>query len=115
MIAPPDFPEKTMSLIPLQPLQDRVIVKRIEEDKDKKIGNMYVPDAAKEKPQEGVVLAVGQGFVTPAGTVLPIGVFEGDTVLFGKYSGNEVQIEINGIYETVLILKAEEIMAVRTA
>jgi len=104
-----------MPLIPLQPLQDRVIVQRVEEDKNKKIGSFYVPDAAKEKPQEGIVLAVGEGIVTPTGAILPIGVSEGDTVLFGKYSGNEVQIEINGQYETVLILKAEEIMARRTA
>jgi chaperonin GroES len=103
-----------MSLIPLQPLQDRVIVHRTEDEVDKKIGSFYVPDAAKEKPQEGIVLAVGEGIVTPAGTVIPIGVVEGDRVLFGKYSGNEVQVEIDGKYEAVLILRAEEIMAKRT-
>jgi chaperonin GroES len=103
-----------MPLIPLEPLQDRVIVHRTEEEIDKKIGTLFVPDAAKEKPQEGIVLAVGAGIVTPAGTVIPIGVVEGDRVLFGKYSGNEVQVEINGVYEAVLILRADEIMARRT-
>lgn len=102
-----------MSLIPLQPLQDRVIVKRIEEE-EKKIGSFYVPDVAKEKPQRGIVLAVGTGYVTPAGTVIPIGLEDGDTVLFGKYSGNEIAVVIDGKEEPLLILKADEIMARET-
>lgn len=100
-------------LIPLRPLQDRVIVKRTEVG-EKMIGSFVVPDVAKEKPQEGIVLAVGQGYVTPIGTYLPIGVEEGDTVVFGKYAGNEVELEVAGQPETLLILKADELMAVRT-
>jgi chaperonin GroES len=88
-------------------------VKRIEEN-EKKIGSFYVPDVAKEKPQEGIVLAVGSGIITLAGTVIPIGVVEGDTVVFGKYSGNEIEIVINGKPEMLLILKADEIMGVKT-
>jgi len=100
-------------LIPLQPLQDRVIVKRTEVG-EKMIGSFLVPDVAKEKPQEGIVLAVGEGYITPAGTLLPIGLVVGDRVLFGKYSGTEVDIELNGVSELVLILKAEEILGKRT-
>lgn len=99
-------------LIPLRPLQDRVIVKRIEVG-EKMIGSFVVPDVAKEKPQEGIVLAVGEGYITPTG-VLPIGVEEGDTIVFGKYSGTEVELEIDGKPDLLLILKADEIMAVRT-
>ena len=99
-----------MPLIPLEPIQDRIIVKRTEIG-EKKIGTFYVPDVAKEKPQEGIVLAVGSGYVTAAGTLLPLGISEGDRVLFGKYSGNEIEIEIGGIPEVLLILKADEIMA----
>lgn len=103
-----------MSLIPLRPLQDRVVVKRIEEEKEKKVGSFYVPDVAKEKPQEGIVLAVGEGYITPAGTLIPLSVQEGDTVLFGKYSGTEVNVVINGENVTLLILKADELLAIRT-
>jgi chaperonin GroES len=101
-----------MSLIPLRPLQDRVIVKRIEVG-EKQIGSFYVPDVAKEKPQEGIVLGVGEGYVTPVGTYLPIGVSVGDTVVFGKYSGTEIEIEIDGKPDTLLILKADELLGVR--
>lgn len=101
-----------MSLIPLRPLQDRVIVKRTDVG-EKMIGSFVVPDVAKEKPQEGIVLAVGEGYITPAG-LIPIGVQEGDTVIFGKYAGNEVEIEIGGQPDALLILKADELMAVRT-
>ncbi len=100
-----------MSLIPLRPLQDRVIVKRTEVG-EKMIGSFLVPDVAKEKPQEGIVLAVGEGYITPNG-LIPIGVQEGDRVVFGKYSGTEVDIEFEGVSELVLILKADEILGVR--
>lgn len=99
-----------MPLIPIEPIQDRVIVKRTEVG-DKMIGSFHVPDVAKERPQEGIVLAVGSGYVTAAGTLLPLGVVEGDRVLFGKYSGNEIEVDIDGVSELLLILKADEIMA----
>ena len=101
-----------MPLIPWRPLQDRVIVQRVEEDVEKKVGSFYVPDVAKEKPQRGIVLAFGTGYITPAGTVIPIGVVEGDSVLFGKYSGTEIEVEIDGKPEPLLILKADELLAV---
>ena len=101
-----------MPLIPLRPLQDRVIVKRTEVG-EKMIGSFLVPDVAKEKPQEGIVLAVGEGYITAAG-LIPIGVEEGDTVIFGKYAGNEVELEVDGQPASLLILKADELMAVRT-
>ena len=101
-----------MPLIPLRPLQDRVIVKRTEVG-EKMIGSFLVPDVAKEKTQEGIALAVGPGYVTPVGTYLPLGIEEGDIVVFGKYSGTEVDIEFDGNSELVLILKADEILAVR--
>jgi chaperonin GroES len=100
-----------MGLIPLRPLQDRIIVKRTEVG-EKMIGSFLVPDVAKEKPQEGIVLAVGEGYITAAG-LLPIGVHDGDTVIFGKYSGTEVELELDGKPDLLLILKADEIMAVR--
>jgi chaperonin GroES len=102
-----------MSLIPIEPLQDRIIVQRIEAG-EKQIGSFYVPDVAKEQPQEGIVLAVGDGIISASGSVIPIGVTEGDTVLFGKYSGVEIDVDISGKPEKLLILKADEILARRT-
>ena len=71
----------------IRPLQDRVLVKRIEEDLEKTKGGIIIPDTAKEKPQQGKVIAVGKGKVGDDGKVTPLDVKAGDTILFGKYSG----------------------------
>ena len=76
----------------IRPLQDRVIVKRIEEEEKSK-GGIIIPDTAKEKPQEGQVIAVGKGKVGDDGKVTPLDLKVNDRVLFGKYAGTEVNIE----------------------
>ena len=76
----------------IRPLQDRVIVKRLEEEEKTK-GGIIIPDSAKEKPQEGKVIAVGKGKVTEEGKVIPLDVKVGDKILFGKYSGTDVKID----------------------
>ena len=77
----------------IRPLHDRVLVKRIEEDMEKTKGGIIIPDTAKEKPQQGKVIAVGKGKVGEDGKVTPLDVKAGDTILFGKYSGSEIKID----------------------
>lgn len=91
----------------IRPLHDRVLVKRVEEQEVHR-GGIIIPDTAKEKPQEGKVVAVGDGKVLETGKRVPLDVKAGDRVLFGKYSGSEVKIED----EDYLILKEEEILGV---
>lgn len=93
----------------IRPLHDRVVVRRIEE-KEAVQGGIIIPDTAKEKPQEGEILAVGQGKRLEDGKIFPLDVKVGDRVLFGKYSGSEVPVKIEG--EDVLIMREEEILAV---
>ena len=76
----------------IRPLHDRLIVERIE-DTEQMVGGIIIPDTAKEKPQQGKVLAVGKGKVKDDGTVTPLDVKAGDTVLFGKYSGQEIKLD----------------------
>jgi len=76
----------------IRPLHDRIIVERIEEE-TKTAGGLIIPDTAKEKPQQGKIVAVGKGKTTEDGKVLPMDVKVGDKVLFGKYSGNEIKVE----------------------
>ena len=91
----------------LRPLHDRILVKRLAEG-DEKHGSIIIPDSAKEKPQEGRVIAVGTGKVTDEGKRLPLAVKEGDRILFGKYSGSEVKID----GAEYLIMKEEDILGV---
>ncbi len=91
----------------IRPLQDRVIVRRLEEEEKTK-GGIIIPDSAKEKPQEGKVLAVGKGKMTEEGKVIPLDVKVGDRVLFAKYSGTEVKIE----GEEHLIMREEDILGI---
>jgi chaperonin GroES len=91
----------------IRPLQDRVIVKRLEEEEKTK-GGIIIPDTAKEKPQEGKVIAVGKGKKTEDGKVIPLDVKAGDRILFGKYAGTEVKIE----GEEHLIMREEDILGV---
>lgn len=91
----------------VKPLQDRVLVKRLDEN-TKTAGGIIIPDTAKEKPSEGIVEAVGPGMVTPEGKVIPMSVKVGDKVLFGKWSGTEIKVK----GEDRLIIKEPEILAV---
>ena len=85
----------------------RIIVQRIEEG-EQKVGGIIIPDSAKEKPQQGKVKAVGKGKIKDDGTVLPLDVKEGDTILFGKYSGQEIKLD----GEEFLIMREDEVLAV---
>lgn len=91
----------------VRPLHDRLIVKRTAEEETSK-GGIIIPDTAKEKPQEGVVIAVGKGAVRDDGTVVPLDIKAGDTVLFGQYGGTEISIE----GEEHLILREDDILGV---
>ena len=91
----------------LRPLQDRVIVQRINEEEKTK-GGIIIPDTAKEKPQEGKVIAVGKGKIADDGKLLPTSLKAGDRILFGKYSGSE--IKLNG--EEYLIMREEDVLGV---
>ena len=91
----------------IRPLHDRILVKRMEEQEVRK-GGIIIPDTAKEKPQEGKVIAVGNGKVTEDGKRIPLDVKAGDKILFGKYSGNEVKIED----EEYVILREEDVLAI---
>ena len=84
--------EATLTKVKLQPLGDRVLVKPLEQ-KETKRGGIIIPDTAKEKPQEGQIVATGKGKTTEDGKVLPMDVKAGDKILYGKYSGNEVKID----------------------
>jgi len=77
----------------IRPLYDRIVVKRIDNDADKTAGGLYIPDSAKEKPQEGEVVAVGKGKRLEDGKVVPLDVQPGDRILFGKYSGSEIKLD----------------------
>jgi len=91
----------------LQPLHDRVLVKRVEEEQARH-GAIIIPDSAKEKPQEGKVIAVGKGRVSEAGKKTALDVKAGDRVLFGKYSGSEVKLD----GEEYLIMKEEDVLGI---
>ena len=91
----------------IRPLQDRVIIKRIEEEEKSK-GGIIIPDTAKEKPQEGKVVAVGKGKVNDDGKITPLDIKVNDRILFGKYSGSEINID----GEVHLIMREDHILGV---
>ncbi len=91
----------------VKPLQDRLVVKRIEEEEKTK-GGIIIPDAAKEKPQEGRVIAIGDGKILENGQRSPLSVKVGDKILFGKYSGTEIKID----GDEHLILREDDVLAV---
>jgi chaperonin GroES len=91
----------------IRPLHDRILVKRLEEQEVRR-GGIIIPDTAKEKPQEGKVIAVGNGKVGDDGKKIPLDVKGGDRILFGKYSGNEVKIED----EEYVIMREEDVLAI---
>jgi chaperonin GroES len=90
-----------------RPLHDRVLVRRVEAE-EKTAGGIIIPDTAKEKPQEGEVLAVGAGARDEAGKLVPLDVKEGDRILFGKWSGTEVRLD----GEDLLIMKESDILGI---
>src|SRR3989441_959857 len=91
----------------IRPLHDRLLVERLEEKEVKK-GGIIIPDTAKEKPQEGKVIAVGNGKVTDEGKKVPLDVKAGDKILFGKYSGSEVKLDD----KEYLIMREEDVLAI---
>jgi chaperonin GroES len=91
----------------VRPLRDRVLLERVAEE-EQKVGGIIIPDTAKEKPQQGKVIAVGNGRVNDKGEVLPLDVKAGDTVLFGKYSGSEIKVD----GKEYLIVREDEILGV---
>ena len=90
-----------------RPLHDRILVQRIEEG-EQKIGGIIIPDTAKEKPQQGKVIAVGNGKIKDDGARVPLDVKAGDTILFGKYSGQDIKLD----GEEYLIMREDEVLAV---
>jgi chaperonin GroES len=91
----------------VRPLHDRIIVERIEEG-EQKIGGIIIPDTAKEKPQQGKVIAAGNGKANDDGKRLPMDVKAGDTILFGKYSGQEIKLD----GEEFIIMREDEVLGV---
>jgi chaperonin GroES len=94
----------------IRPLYDRIVVKRIEQQEQMQ-GGLYIPDSAKEKPQEGEVVAVGKGKRLEDGKVIPLDVQPGDRILFGKYSGSDIKID----GEEYLIMREDEVLGVLDA
>ncbi|MCE2513958.1 MAG: co-chaperone GroES [Acidobacteria bacterium] len=93
--------------VKVRPLHDRIIVERIEES-EQQVGGIIIPDTAKEKPQQGKVIAAGKGKIKDDGTVTPLDVKAGDKVLFGKYSGQEIKLD----GDEYLIMREDEILGV---
>ena len=93
-----------------KPLHDRVLVKRLDSPEEDIRGGIVIPETAKEKPQEGEVIAVGDGKVADSGQVIPMAVNPGDRILFGKYSGSEVKIED----EEYMIMREDEVLGILT-
>src|SRR5260370_24520279 len=91
----------------IRALYDRIVVRRLEEQ-ETKVGGLFIPDSAKEKPQEGEVVAVGKGKRMEDGKVVPLDVQAGDRILFGKYSGSEIRID----GEELLIMREDEVLGV---
>jgi chaperonin GroES len=91
----------------IRPLYDRIVVKRIEEQ-ETKVGGLFIPDSAKEKPQEGEVVAVGKGKRLEDGKLVPLEVKKGDRILFGKYSGSEIRLD----GEEYLIMREDEVLGI---
>jgi chaperonin GroES len=94
----------------IRPLYDRIVVKRIETETEKTSGGLYIPDSAKEKPQEGEVVSVGKGKRLEDGKIVPLDVQPGDRILFGKYSGSEIKLD----GEDYMIMREDEVLGILT-
>ncbi|MDA1092525.1 MAG: co-chaperone GroES [Acidobacteria bacterium] len=92
----------------VRPLHDRLIVKRLDDAEEQKVGGIIIPDTAKEKPQQGKVIAVGKGKIKEDGGLQPMDVKKGDTILFGKYSGQEIKLD----GEEYLIMREDDVLGV---
>ena len=92
----------------IRPLYDRLVVKRIEDDTEKTAGGLFIPDSAKEKPQQGEVVAAGQGKRNDDGKLIALDVKAGDRILFGKYSGSDIKMDGN----EYLIMREDEVLGV---
>ena len=95
----------------IRPLYDRIVVKRIETEAEKTHGGLFIPDSAKEKPQEGEVVAVGKGKRLEDGKVVALDVQAGDRILFGKYSGSEIKLD----GEEYMIMREDEVLGILDA
>jgi len=92
----------------IRPLSNRVVVQRLESSSDRTSGGLYIPEVAKEKPTQGIVVAVGEGRYGNSGLLIPVDVSTGDRIIFGKYSGSDVQFE----GKELLIVREDEILGV---
>ena len=92
----------------IRPLYDRIVVKRIDDSAEKTASGLFIPDSAKEKPQEGEVIAVGQGKRADDGKLIPLDVKAGDRILFGKYSGSDIKLD----NEEYMIMREDEVLGV---
>ena len=92
----------------VRPLHDRIIVQRLEDDDEQQVGGIIIPDTAKEKPQQGKVVAVGKGKIKEDGGIQPMDVKDGDTILFGKYSGQEIKLD----GDDYLIMREDDVLGV---
>ena len=92
----------------IRPLYDRLVVKRLDEETEKTASGLFIPDSAKEKPQQGEVVAVGQGKRNDDGKLIPLDVKAGDRILFGKYSGSDIKMDGN----EYLIMREDEVLGV---
>jgi chaperonin GroES len=95
----------------IRPLYDRIVVKRLDNEAEKTSGGLFIPDSAKEKPQEGEVMSVGKGKRLEDGKVVPLDVQPGDKILFGKYSGSEIKLD----GEEFLIMREDEVLGILDA
>ena len=92
----------------IRPLYDRIVVKRIEDSTEKTASGLFIPDSAKEKPQEGEVIAVGAGKRNDDGKLIPLDVKAGDRILFGKYSGSDIKLD----GEEYMIMREDEVLGI---
>ena len=92
----------------IRPLYDRIVVKRVETEAEKTHGGLYIPDSAKEKPQEGEVVSVGKGKRLEDGKIVPLDVQHGDRILFGKYSGSEIKLD----GQEYIIMREDEVLGI---
>jgi len=92
----------------IRPLYDRIVVKRLDNEAEKTTGGLFIPDSAKEKPQEGEVMSVGKGKRLEDGKVVPLDVQPGDRILFGKYSGSEIKLD----GDEFLIMREDEVLGI---
>ena len=106
-VQPATAPARIIGHMNVRPLHDRIIVQRLDEG-EQQIGGIIIPDSAKEKPQQGKVLAVGDGRMTDEGKRIPLDVVAGNLILFGKYSGQEIKLDGT----EYLIVKEDEVLAV---